>query len=292
MKIIVTGANGNVGRLLVQMLITRGHEPIGVDIDNLDITDHAAVRRFVEQESPALIIHAAAMTHVDRCAEQPDEALRINAGGTKNIALACQRIGAALCYISTNEVFDGTATAPYLEYDKTGPINPYGYSKWVGENIVREVLPQHYIVRTSWLFAHTGQNFLQKIVALAKAGKPLSVVTDETASPTYTDDFVAAVADLTQTQQYGTFHLVNEGAVSRFEFARAILDFHGLPDYPITPITSADFKRASRPPAYAPLKNFFAAQIGIQLRAWDKAVAAFAEIDQKKAVVIPQPDNA
>src|SRR5258707_13564328 len=119
------------------------------------------------------------MTNVDRCAEQPELALQVNGVGTQNVALAAQRVNAAICYLHTNEVFDGKKGTPYLEYGPTGPINPYGYSKWVGEQVVREATPRHMIVRTSWIFAHGGTNFLQKIVERAANGGPLPVVVNE-----------------------------------------------------------------------------------------------------------------
>lgn len=277
MRIMVTGAGGNVGRALVDELKSRGHEVTGTAHRQLEITDSRAVMQHIDILRPELIIHCAAMTHVDRCAELPEEALRINAMSVQNFALACRQYNAALCLVSTNEVFDGEGTRPYMEYDHANPVNPYGYSKWVGEKLLRDLLPAHYIARTSWMFAHGGSNFLQKILAAVAAGRPVSVVTDETASPTYVDDFVVALAALVESGRYGTYHLTNEGECSRYEFARHILDVHGYTDYPITPISKADFKRPSQPPTYSPLKNFFAAQAGISLRSWREAVHAFAE---------------
>ena len=275
MRIVVIGADGNIGGRLAPILQAREHDVLGYTWQDMDITSKDAVLDMMSQRRPELVIHCAGMTNVDRCAEQPDEALRVNGAGTRIVALACQRFGSALCYLSTNEVFDGERGTSYLEYDVPNPINAYGYSKWVGEQAVRDLQPPHYIVRTSWVFSHTGQNFLQRIVAKATAGEPLSVVTSEVASPTYCDDLVAALADLVQTGMYGTYHLTNEGRASRYEFARAILDAYGFTDYPITPVIGAQFPRPSRPPVYAVLRNFMAAQMGIQLRPWREAIAAF-----------------
>jgi dTDP-4-dehydrorhamnose reductase len=283
MKICVTGVLGNIGSRLLRELQARGHDVIGTDIHEVDICDFDAIGQYIAAAQPGLVIHCAALTNVDRCAEQPDEALRINALGTQNIALVCQRLGSAMCYLSTNEVFDGERGAAYMEYDSPRPINPYGYSKWVGEQIVRSLLPQHYIVRTSWVFAHTGQNFLQKIMSKAAAGQPLSVVANEVASPTYAEDLVPALAQLVDTGRYGIYHLVNEGRTSRYDFARHILDCYGFPDYPISKITSAQYPRPSRPPVYSALTNFFAAQMGIRLRPWTEAVAAFVEREKTAA---------
>ena len=276
MKILLIGARGNIGQRLLKTLSAQGHTVTGADLPELDMTQLEATSRFIGDLEPELVIHAAGMTNVDQCAKQPDEALRVNGIGTKNVALVCQRYSAALCYFSTNEVFDGERGTPYLEYDPPRPINPYGYSKWVGEQVVRELLPQHYIVRTSWVFSPTGSNFLQRIVAKAAAGEPISVVTNEVASPTCAHDLVEALSRLLQLGGvYGTYHLVNDGWASRYEFAHHILDCYGYYEYPITPVISAQYPRPSRPPVYSALTNFMAAHMGIQLQPWRDAVAAF-----------------
>lgn len=277
MIVLVTGADGNVGKRLVQAMRDEGHEAIGTDIGTVDITNYDAVMTQVLELSPSLIIHCAALTNVDLCAQQPELALKVNAVGTHNIALAASQIGAQLCYISTNEVFDGQRGTPYLEYDAPHPINPYGYSKWVGEQIVRELLPAHFIVRISWLFAHGGVNFLQKIVQRAASGQPLTVVTNEVACPTYAEDLVEALVALIARPRYGTYHLTNEGHTSRYDFARYILDSYGYADVPITRVIGAQFPRPSHPPVYSALTNFMAAQMGIRLRPWREAVSAFIE---------------
>jgi dTDP-4-dehydrorhamnose reductase len=278
MRVLITGASGGVG----QALMARLPEAHGVAHSQLDVTDGHAVAQHINAAAPQVVIHCAALTNVDRCAQQPSEALRVNAFGTQNVALACQRIGAALCYISTNEVFDGERGAPYGEYDPPQPANPYGYSKYVGEQIVRQLVPKHYIVRTSWIFAHNGRNFLQRIVSLAREGKPLSVVTDEVACPTYAEDLAEGVLGLISTERYGTYHLTNQGAISRYAFARAILDAYGMADYPIAPIVKAQFNRPSRPPTYSALQNTFAALIGITLRDWRAALDAFIARETQK----------
>jgi len=256
-------------------LTARGHSTHGVAHATLDVTDFEAVRCAVGEAKPDLVVHCAAMTHVDRCAERPDEALRVNGFGTHNVALACQQSGAALVYVSSNEVFDGERADPYLEYDATHPINPYGYSKWVGEQAVRDLLPRHYVIRTSWLFAHGGDNFLHRLVRAAARGEPLAVVTNEVAVPTYSEDLADAIVRLVETGRYGIYHLVNDGSASRYQFARHLLDCAGFSGTPILPIISAQRPRPSRPPTYSVLRNFAAAQLGIRLRPWQEAVNAF-----------------
>lgn len=292
MDILVTGAGGLLGRQLMETLRSIGHQVTGWDVAELDITDYRQTVRAIRQLSPALIIHCAALTNVDLCAEQPDLALRVNGYGTENVALAAAVCGAALVYISSNEVFDGEQSAPYLEADRTRPINPYGYSKWVGEQAVLRLTPQHYIVRISWLFGHGGANFLQKITHAAREGKPLSVVTNEVAAPTYTEDFCEALTALIDTGRFGIYHLTNEGGVSRYAFARHILDCAGFADTPITPINSVQWRRPSQPPTYATLRNFNGAQLGITLRPWQQAVAAyFTQERGRETEKLPQPER-
>lgn len=275
MRILVTGAGGLLGRRVMAELTGRGHVAQGVTHSALDITNFESVRRLVGEVAPDLVIHCAAMTHVNRCAEQPDEALLVNGYGTQNVALACHQYGAALAYVSSNEVFDGERGLPYLEYDQTHPINPYGYSKWVGEQAIRDLLPRHYVIRTSWLFAHGGDNFLHQLVKVATRGESISVVTNEVAVPTYVDDLAVALVRLIETGRYGIYHLVNDGSANRYQFARHLLDCAGFVGIPITPIIVAQRPRPSHPPTYSVLRNFAAAQLGITLRPWQEAVSAF-----------------
>lgn len=281
MRILVTGAAGRLGGRLLTALTAGGHDVSGVDViaaegvTALDITDFSATRAAVAAAAPEVVVHAAAWTDVDGCAREPEKAVAINGFGAQNVALAAAEAGAAVLCISSNEVFDGSARQPYREYDVTNPPNPYGYSKWVGERAVAQVNPRHYIVRTAWLFAHGGRNFLQAILGLAEAGKPLRVVTDEVANPTYNDDLADAVAALLPTGRYGIYHFVNAGACSRYALARYVLDRAGYADVPIEPISIRQWTRPSRPPLYAGLENSAGRQVGITLRPWQAAVDAF-----------------
>jgi len=275
MRILITGAHGQLGQALYHALRGEGHTVTGVDRDTIDITDPHAVSAAFNESQPELVLHCAALTAVDYCAEHPDEALAVNGFGTQTVALACQAHGTAMLYVSTNEVFDGTSRRPYREYDTPHPINPYGYSKWVGEQVVRDLVSRYYIVRTSWLFSHGGRNFAQTILRLASQAQPLRVVTNEIGSPTYNNDLVAAIGQLIATGMYGIYHLVNAGHTSRYGFARHILDTAGYAHLPIEPIALAEYPRASRPPEYAALENTAAARLGIVLRPWQEAITAF-----------------
>jgi len=212
---------------------------------------------------------------VDGCARDPERAYRVNALGTQNVALACAEAGAAMVYISTNEVFDGEATEPYREWDPPHPINPYGRSKAAGEWFVRHLLTRFYIVRTAWLYAPGGRNFPHRIIQLADERGALRVVTDEVGNPTYAPDLAEAIAALIRTDAYGVYHLTNAGYCSRYDFAREILRISGREHVPVEPITLAEFQRASTPPRFAPLANTAAAALGITLQPWQEALAEF-----------------
>ncbi len=273
MRIVVTGAAGRLGGRLVKVL--KRHNVVAVDAAEFDIADFAATRAFVSDVKPDLILHSAAWTDVDGCARDPEQAILVNGFGAQHLALAAAESGAAILLVSTNEVFSGKMDTPYREYDTPAPINAYGYSKWVGEQAVMRVNPRHYIVRTAWLFAHGGKNFLQSILSAALVGKPLRVVINEVANPTYNDDLADAIAKLIETQRYGIYHFVNEGNCSRYDLARYVLDRAGYESTPIEAITSQMWQRASTPPEYAPMINLAGQTVGITLRDWHDAVDEF-----------------
>ena len=274
MRVLITGAAGKLGRALTREL-DETHDVVGADKARLDVSDYAACQSAVADIRPEILLHAAAFTDVDGCALDPQKALRINGVGTGNLAAATAKRGIPMLYVSSNEVFDGSLRRPYNEYDLPNPVNAYGYSKWHGERALTRVNPQHYIVRAAWLYARGGGNFLHAILAAARAGKSLRVVTNEVSSPTSTDDLAAAIAQLIKSERFGTYHLVNEGAVSRWGLARLALDEAGYADTPIERISHQQWPRPSRPPEYTALANNAAAAIGIRLRPWQQAARAF-----------------
>lgn len=278
MRIYITGAKGQLGRALMRRLAQ--YTLLGTDLPEVDLTNLNAIRSDVHAFKPDVIIHAAAMTDVDGAARNPDLAYRINALGTRNVAVSAESCGAALLAISTNEVFDGTKNEPYLEFDATCAINPYAKSKLAAEQFIRDLSTRFYIVRTAWLYGLGGNNFVKKILARADSDGKLRVVTDEVSSPTYTEDLVTAIEQLMVTGAYGIYHFTNDGACSRFEFAQKILELSGRSHIPIEPIVLADFARPSTPPPYAPLRNFCGAQIGITLRPWADALADYLAHEQ------------
>jgi dTDP-4-dehydrorhamnose reductase len=274
MRIVITGHKGQLGRALQEVL--KEEMLWGLDLPEHDITDRQAAAQAIVDFAPQVVIHAAAMTNVDGCERDPDVAYRINGLGTQNVALACQKCGAAMVYVSTNEVFDGTKGEPYLEFDQPHPINAYGQSKLAGEFFTRTLLNRFYIVRTAWLYAQSGSNFVTKIIRAADERGELRVVTDEVSSPTYAPDLAEAIAKLIRTDHYGFYHFTNEGVCSRYDFAVKILELAGRERVPVHPITSDQYTRASTPPSYAPIRNFCAATaLGITLRPWAEALEEY-----------------
>mgnify|MGYP006288472475 FL=1 len=275
MRILITGHKGQLGRALVPLLEEAGHPVTGADLPEHDITERAAFLQLAHDTQPDLILHPAALTDVDRCAREPALAYRVNGMGTQNVALAAQAVGAELLTVSTNEVFDGVASAPYHEWDARTPSNPYGRSKLAAEWYTQNLLTRFYVVRTAWLYAAGGSNFPHKMIQLADEHGALKVVTDEVGNPTYVKDLAQAIVQLIETHAYGIYHFVNAGSASRYAFAEEILRLSGRGDVPIDPITSDYFQRDSTPPLYAPLANTAGAALGIRLRPWQEAVAAF-----------------
>lgn len=280
MRILVTGLSGQLGRALRKTLTAVGHQIIDhvpLVPPAFDVSKHDVVP-LITDLGPDLVIHAAAMTNVDGAAKDPDLAFSINAFGTQNVAHGCLRCNADLVYISTNEVFDGTAEYPYRESDTARPINPYGSSKRAGEqmaaNYVRDKL---YIVRTAWLYSTTGNNFPAKIIAAADKHGELRVVTDEISNPTYAPDLAEAITKLIKTRAYDTYHFTNSGHCSRYDFAKEILRRSGRADIPVHPITLADYPRASTVPPFTALQNTNGPQVDITLRSWEEGLAAYFE---------------
>ncbi len=281
MRVLITGANGQLGRELQRAL--GGHELGALSHRELDITDAAAVAAAIDTFQPDVVVHAAALTDTARCEREPAFAMQVNALGAEHVARACAATGASLVYVSTNEVFDGAKGTPYEEDDAPKPLNEYGRSKLQGERRVQAALARHYIVRTAWLYGHGGDNFVSKVLRWAESGK-LTGVTDEIATPTSAHDLAGAVARLIETERCGVYHLTNAGVASRYDWAREIVRLAGLRAVEVEPVTTARFRASLAPgavvpekPPYSVLQNSAAAQIGIQLRPWQQALAEYLE---------------
>jgi dTDP-4-dehydrorhamnose reductase len=223
---------------------------------------------------PHVIVHAGAMTNVDGCARDPEAAYAANALGSRWVAQAAVRSNARMVYISTNEVFDGTATTPYGEFDRPNPINAYARSKYAGEQAARELVDRLYVVRVAWLFGGT-RNFVRTVLRLSGEQPSLRMVDDEIGSPTHAGDVAVALGQLLTTDAYGTYHFVNQGSCSRYELAATVLAAAGRATVTLEPMKLADFVRPSRVPLYTALNNYVGAAQGITFRPWQDATHAF-----------------
>jgi dTDP-4-dehydrorhamnose reductase len=277
MRIFVTGHKGQLGQSLFQVF--EESEISGCDLPEVDITDRRAISKAITEFAPDVVVHAAAWTDVDGCARDPDKAYLVNGIGTQNVALACSECGAAMAYVSTNEVFDGSASAPYREWERTDPINAYGRSKVAGEWYTQNLLKRFYIARTAWLYAPGGRNFSNpmRIIKLADERGALKVVADEVGNPTFALDLANALATLVGTEAYGVYHLVGTGHCSRYDYVREVLRIAGRGQIQIDPVSLSDFERDSTPPAFSALANTAATALGITLRPWQEAVAEFLQ---------------
>ncbi|MCI0726066.1 MAG: NAD(P)-dependent oxidoreductase, partial [Chloroflexi bacterium] len=229
----------------------------------------------IREARPEAVIHCAAYTDVDGCARDPERAYRVNGLGTQHVALACQAAGAALVHLSSNEVFAGDNPAGYQEWMPLDPINPYGRSKAAAETFVRHLLDRFYIVRTAWLYAPGGGNFIHAILNRARSAGQVRVVADEIGNPTYANDLAEAIGRLILTGRYGIYHFTNAGTCSRWAFANEILRLAGLEDVHNVPIRLRDYRRDSTPPPYGALYNVAGAALGITLRPWQDALAEY-----------------
>lgn len=285
MRVLITGGSGQLGRAL-RAVYAGAHEVFAPGRDELDLADAGRVRRAVAGAAPDLIVHAGAATDVDGCEARVEEAFLVNAFGARLLALEAAARDIPLVYVSTNYVFDG-AKPPgqaYHEWDRTGPISVYGHSKLGGEEEVRALAPRHFIVRTAWLYAAEGRNFVHTMLRLADAATgPLRGVADQWGQPTYAADLAVGIAALTRAGVYGTYHLTNVGACTWHEWAREIFRLAGR-DVAIEPIPGAAFRRAATPPANGVLANVAAAALGVTLPDWrDGLRRCLAEMGQLAA---------
>jgi dTDP-4-dehydrorhamnose reductase len=271
MRILVTGAGGQLGRALGPALSR--HEVVALDHAHLDITDAAGVRAALRAHRPELLINAAAYNAVDRAESDREAAFRGNAEGPRVLAQATAEVGAALLHVSTDYVFDGEKGAPYDERDRTNPLSVYGRSKLAGEEAVRAANPKHYIVRTAWVYAHGGKNFPLTILELAKKG-PVRVVEDQRGSPTYAPHLAEAVARVIETGAYGIWHLAGSGEASWYELTCELFRLCGV-SASVTPVKTAEFPRPAHRPRYSPLASVREPRIA--LPPWREGLAAFAQ---------------
>ena len=294
MKVLVTGAAGMLGHSVVPRLEAAGFEVVAVrhpqdtapmpaphapglprETLPIDITDFAALAAAAEQSRPGWVVHLAAWTDVDGCEADPDRAFLVNGLGARNAALAAAAVGAAVLAISTDYVFEGATGTPRREYDPVAPLGVYGGSKLAGEQGVREVNPRHVLVRTSWLYGRGGRNFVDTILAHARAGGPLRVVNDQRGAPTNAGDLADGLLALIGSGQFGTYHATGSGECTWHEFAVAACEMAGVPAK-VAAISSAELNRPASRPAYSVLHNgLFEHVTGRRMPHWRDALQRY-----------------
>ena len=274
MKILITGSNGMLGHDLIEAL-KDNHELVLTTSRTLDITDKEQVFDFISQNKPDIVINSAAYTDVDGCEENQDLAYSINGEGVKNLAFACREADSALLHISTDYIFNGENTRPWVEDDEIGPISVYGKSKLKGEQAILEILDKFFIVRTAWLYGVNGRNFPKTMLELAENHSQITVVYDEVGTPTYTPDLAKAISQLIETDHYGIYHITNSGSCSWCEFARYIFEVVGK-DVEVIPVTAAEFARPAPRPHYSVLENRNWIKKGFEpLRSYKEAIKEY-----------------
>lgn len=277
MKILITGSNGMLGHDLIEAL-KDNHELVLTTSRTLDITDKEQVFDFISQNKPDIVINSAAYTDVDGCEENQDLAYSVNGEGVKNLAFACREADSALLHISTDYIFNGENTRPWVEDDEIGPISVYGKSKLKGEQAILEILDKFFIVRTAWLYGVNGRNFPKTMLELAENHSQITVVYDEVGTPTYTPDLANAISQLIETEHYGIYHITNSGSCSWCEFARYIFEVAGK-DVEVIPVTAAEFARPAPRPHYSVLENRNWIEKGFEpLRSYKEAIKEYIEL--------------
>lgn len=274
-KVLITGANGQLGKELVELFSKKNFEVYGCGRDKMDITNQEQVKNIINTIKPSIVIHPAAHTKVDLAESEPEQAFLINTYGTRNVAVAAEEVGAKFVYVSTDYVFDGTGTKPYNEFSPTSPLGVYGKSKLAGEQFVRDFHSKFFIVRTSWVYGRYGENFVKTMLKLGKERQALSVVSDQIGCPTYTLDLANSILELVSTEKYGVYHVSNSGSCSWFEFAQAIFKEAEL-EVQVNPCSTSDFPRSADRPAYSVLEHM-AIKLNqfSPLRPWEEGLSAF-----------------
>lgn len=276
MKVLVTGVKGQLGYDVVRELQKRGHEAVGVDIDEMDITDAAAVERVMTEVQPDAVIHCSAYTAVDRAEEDIEICRRVNVDGTENIAKICKKLDCKMLYLSTDYIFSGDGERPWEPDDEASPLNAYGQSKYDGELALKKYVEKYFIVRISWVFGINGNNFIKTMLRLGRENGAVKVVDDQIGSPTYTYDLARLLVDMIESDRYGAYHATNEGICSWYEFAKEIFRAAGMDNVSVTPVKSGEFPvKAKRPKNSRMSKEKLVANGFSLLPAWQDAVARY-----------------
>ena len=278
MKILVTGAAGQLGRELLLMLRAAGEEVVGIDRQELDLSRPETVAEGIAAHAADWVIHCAAYTQVDKAEEEQELAFRINRDAAGAVARGAREAGSRLLHVSTDFVFDGGRSRPYREDDAANPLGVYGQSKWEGEQAVREALPEAVILRTAWVYGVHGHNFVKTMLCLAAERDELRVVDDQIGTPSWTADIARAIRALMAADVSGTWHFTNEGVASWYDFAESILQVGGKLGFPIRakgvrPIPTSDFPTPAKRPPYSVLsKEKIRAVLGYEIPHWSRSL--------------------
>ncbi len=281
MRVLVTGADGQLGYDMVKRLNETSIECLGTSINELDITSEAQTNEVITNYNPDVVVHCAAYTAVDKAEDERELCYNVNVLGTKYVAAACKEIDAKMVYISTDYVFDGEGDQPFEVTDQPNPINYYGKTKYEGELEVQKLLNKYYIIRISWVFGKNGNNFVKTMLRLAKERDEISVVADQIGSPTYTYDLTRLIVNMIQTEKYGIYHATNEGYCSWYEFASEIFRQAGL-EVKVKPIKTEDYITKAKRPKNSRLSKRKLVQQGFSsLKEWEGALCEFIKIIEK-----------
>ena len=277
MRVLVTGVKGQLGYDVMLELAKRGYEGVGVDVEEMDITDPAQVDKVIKESNVDKVVHCAAWTAVDLAEEKEDICRKVNANGTENIAKVCKELDIPMIYFSTDYVFDGQGTRPWEPDDPVvAPLNVYGQTKYEGELAVEKYLDKYYIVRIAWVFGVNGKNFIKTMLNLGKTHDTLTVVSDQIGTPTYTYDLAKLVVDMCEREEYGKYHVTNEGGyISWADFAKEIFAQAGM-NVNVIPVTTAEYGAKAVRPYNSRLEKGKLTEHGFdRLPAWQDALSRY-----------------
>lgn len=275
MRVLVTGVKGQLGHDVMNELAKRGYEGIGVDVEEMDITDREAVERVMREVHPDKVVHCAAWTAVDDAEDKEELCRKVNALGTENIARMCRELSAPMIYLSTDYVFDGEGTRPWEPDDERHPLNVYGQTKYEGELAVEKYLDAYFIVRIAWVFGVNGKNFIKTMLRLSETHDTLTVVDDQVGSPTYTYDLARLLVDMLETEKYGRYHATNEGLCSWYEFAKEIFHQSGR-EVKVLPVSSEEYPAKAKRPHNSRMNKEKLKEMGFTpLPSWEDALSRY-----------------
>lgn len=287
MKVLVTGVKGQLGFDVMNELEKRGYQATGVDIEEMDITDKDSVNHVIKDAAPDVVIHCAAWTAVDAAEDEENvnKVIAVNAEGTENIAKVCKELDCKMIYISTDYVFDGEGERPWEPDDERKPLNVYGQSKYLGELAVQKYIEKYFIVRIAWVFGTNGKNFINTMLNLGQSHDRLTVVCDQIGTPTYTYDLARLLVDMAESEQYGVYHVTNEGGyISWYDFTVEIMKQAGKIEdrysrVEVAPVSSSEYPAKAKRPSNSRLDKSKLREKGFEpLPTWQDALGRYLEL--------------